>query len=173
MAQEDRLQAAPHSCAKRGEILIFKLKLNKVKLLIILSLIASFIISAVERGQHRIKVKEYDLTLIPESCKDSILEKDELNNRFFKIFLKDCKGAMRLECYNLADSTLKEKGEYISSLALLSSYTHSVNGTTGEARIVVSKYYQPLRDGVWRYYDSSEIRTETYKKGILILSSSK
>lgn len=147
-------------------------KLSKVKLLIVILLITSMAFVGTQKGHYRIKLKEYDITLIPNNCKDSILKIDQLNNRFFKIFLKDCKGALKLECYRLADSLLQEEGSYISSLALLSSYTNSVNPTTGETKVAVSKYYQPLRNGVWRYYDYSGIRTETYKRGVVVSVSS-
>ncbi|MBW7943714.1 MAG: hypothetical protein H3C64_15360 [Candidatus Kuenenia stuttgartiensis] len=140
-----------------------------MKILTILLLVILSISGEVQNGKYRIKVEEYDLTLIPKSCRDSIFKKDEQNNLFFKIFLKDCKGAMKLECYNLSDSTLKEKGEYTSSLALLSSYISSVNGTTGETKILVSKYYQPLRDGIWEFYDSAGIKSKIYKRGILVV----
>lgn len=140
-----------------------------MKLLIIICLVASIEFTEFNKGHYRIKLKEFDITLVPENCKDSILKIDQFNNRFFKIQLKDCKGALSLQCFNLTDSVLQQEGSYISSLELLSSYTHSVNATTGKTEVVVSKYYQPLKDGIWHYYDSSGIKIETYDKGILIV----
>jgi hypothetical protein len=123
-----------------------------------------------ELGHYRIKVDEYKITIVPDSCKQTITEVDKKNNRYFKLYLKNCKGAMLLECYNLRDSTLKEKGTYMASLDLLKSYVNVYNLTKHTTQIVVAKYYQPLRDGSWNYYDSvgNIIKNEVYKQGVLI-----
>jgi hypothetical protein len=123
-----------------------------------------------EQGHYRIKIEEYKLVIVPDSCKQNITETDEPNNRYFKLQLKSCKGAMHLECYNLKDSTLREKGTYISSLDLLKSYEKVYNLTKHKTEVIVSKYYQPLRDGNWYYYDSAGniIKKEVYNKGVLI-----
>ena len=76
---------------------------------------------------------------------------------------------MLLECYNLRDSTLRERGNYIASLDLLRSYNNVYNLTKHTSKIVVGKYYQPLRDGTWNYYDTigNIIKSEIYIKGVL------
>jgi hypothetical protein len=64
---------------------------------------------------------------------------------------------------------IRKKGQYIESLALLSEYDF-VRRFTGNLEIIVRKFYKPLRDGEWLYYDElGEIYLkEKYIRGILI-----
>jgi hypothetical protein len=77
-------------------------------------------------GKYRIRLSEYDLVFVPDNCNAIVSRVDKKNNRYFKLYLRDCKGAMLLECFNLKNSTLKEKGNYMPSLDLLSSYVYAV-----------------------------------------------
>lgn len=121
------------------------------------------------KGNYRIKIKEYNIVIVPDSCKQIIIVVDKKAEAYFKLYLKNCMGAMTFERFSLKDSTLLEKGNYISSLALLSSYETSYSVTKETSKIVVSKYYQPLKHGVWNFYDhkGNIIKKEKYDIGIL------
>lgn len=124
-----------------------------------------------EKGNFRIKLIEYDLTFVPDKCKGMITKVDKKKSRYYKLYLKDCKGTMLFESFDLQDSTLKERGSYIASLDLLKSYIYAINATTGKSEVKVSKYYQPLKDGTWYFYgdEGNKIKAkEIYKRGVLI-----
>ncbi|HET9825989.1 MAG TPA: hypothetical protein VFP87_11675, partial [Chitinophagaceae bacterium] len=64
---------------------------------------------------------------------------------------------------------LTVKGQYSESIALLSEYV-ATRKLNGKGEIKVRKFYQPLRDGLWYYYDESgkAYLKQKYLKGILI-----
>ena len=74
---------------------------------------------------------------------------------------------MFLECYDSRDSVLLEKGNYIASLDLLKSYSNGLDIATGRISIEVIKYYQPLKDGIWYYFNNESVIKKIYKRGIL------
>ena len=118
-------------------------------------------------GRYRIELPEYKLTIVPDSCNQVITKKDQQNHKYYIINLKSCQGKMSLECYNSQDSALLEKGNYIASLDLLKSYGNGLDIATGRTTIQVIKYYQPLKDGIWYYYNSNGVTKKIYKCGIL------
>lgn len=125
-----------------------------------------------EKEKYRIKIIDYGYTFIPQKINSTIWGRLD-DKRLLKIKVKDYKGEMHLECFS-KDSVLIEQGNYINSLELLVSYKYIVDGTSLRQRIGVVKYYEPLRNGVWNFYDSSGIIVlkKKYKEGILIDSIS-
>jgi hypothetical protein len=122
-----------------------------------------------QKKRYRIKLVEYNFMFVPQKrCTDSIKEILP-DGRLLKIKLFDCKGKLSLECYN-SRLVLLEEGEYVNSLDLLKSYYYVVDAERRATGIGVSEFYQPLRDGVWRFYnDSGKITWNViYKNGVLI-----
>ena len=79
-------------------------------------------------------------------------------------------GRLHFKIYSDNDSkTLKVSGHYVESLALLSNYV-LVRRLGGKLEIKVRKFYQPLRDDEWLYYNESGdiYLKERYHSGILI-----
>jgi hypothetical protein len=115
---------------------------------------------------------EYGYTFIPQQSKKTYFGNVDDGN-FLKIHLTDVRGEMDVE-YCAKDSGVLEKGHYINSLSLLRTYSEFVNGTTGRQQIRVVEYYQPLRDGIWYFYDRNKklIDKKTYNRGVLSVSSS-
>ena len=112
-------------------------------------------------------LKEYDYTFTPqkEGCVDTLKEKLD-DGRELKITLSDCKGQMHLECYKKGAKV--EEGDYTNSLALLKKYVNRIDGITGRLKIKTVEFYQPLRAGVWLFYDKKGcvIRKEIYVNGV-------
>ena len=120
--------------------------------------------------KYRIKLIEYNYTFIPQAkCRDTLYGNIDHNN-FLKIYLNNCKGNCDVECYN-KDSVIVEKGSYINSLDLLKSYYYALDASqTSKTEIKVISYYQPLRNGVWYFYNDSGrlFLNKIYNNGILI-----
>jgi hypothetical protein len=123
-----------------------------------------------------VKLNEYKYTFIPRECKGDF-SVVILGGRKLKIHLIDCKGKMNLECYDRS-LELIEKGSYINSLDLLKSYYYAVSigkniDRQHNVSIKISSYYQPLRDGVWYFYNHRRlVMKKKYNAGILIDSLS-
>ena len=115
-----------------------------------------------------IYLKEYNYVFTPQKvgCLDTLVEKLE-DGRQLKIFLFDCAGKMRIECYK--GKSKVEEGNYTGSLDLLKKYIFVTNGHTGKTHIKVSEYYQPLRSGDWLFYDMKGrlLNKKAYKEGVL------
>lgn len=126
-----------------------------------------FLISYQLRSQTHIYLDEYLITLDPVKCNDTIEVKK--NGKLFKIYIKDCRGEMYCEVYQ--KGLLIEKGGYINSLDTLKRYSlHVCRGDCENQReIVVFKYFQPLRDGDWFFYDFEYKKyiSKTFKAGVL------
>jgi hypothetical protein len=90
------------------------------------------------------------------------------NGDSLSFFLYDCKGAMRLKLMN-RKGKVKEEGEFINSLDTLKEYTTLLD-SLGIGKIIISQYFEPLKQGEWKYYDVKTgklIKKETYTSGIL------
>ena len=139
-------------------------------------LLASILLIINQHGsdgvKYRIKLAEYNYTFIPQGrCSDTLVGNIE-GSKFIKIFLFDCKGKMNVECFN-KDSILLEKGSYINSLDLLKSYYYASDASRSKTTVKIISYYQPLRDGIWYFYDEKGklVLNKMYEKGIAIDSA--
>ncbi len=113
-------------------------------------------------------LQEYDIKIYPKklNCSDTLTA--ELKNKIIlKLYVKDCMGAMKVICFK-GEVKISE-GEYCNSLDSLKKYVLNLKAHGGEKEISVSTYFQPLRDGLWIYYNNAgRIKySEYYKKGIL------
>ena len=122
----------------------------------------------------RIYLEEYDYTFRLDGKCIATLSDEISNDRKLKINIFNCKGQLDLECY-IKDTILIEKGSYINSLTLLKKYTYFHRFVPkpfpghNEYTIGVYSYYQPLRNGVWYFYQSKKLyMKKEYNKGILI-----
>jgi antitoxin component YwqK of YwqJK toxin-antitoxin module len=125
-----------------------------------------------QRNKHiyKIWIKEFGVYMVPDSCVGHYVKKNpNEKTKFYKIYLKDCKGAMDIECYSSKDSSLLEKGSYVNSLGVLCTYVNEI-GSSLKMHIGLQYYYQPLKNGHWFTYDSkgNVIKEELYENGILV-----
>ncbi len=141
-----------------------------MKKILFFAILIQLITSSFYRSEKKISIylEEYNYYFTPQKngCVDTILKKLE-DGRVLKIFLFECMGKMRIECFR---ANIKiEEGDYINSLDLLKKYSYGINGVTGKKMIRVREYYQPLRSGVWFFYNNKgqlEFK-KYYEKGVL------
>lgn len=117
---------------------------------------------------RRIVVKEYPgATLLPTGAKNAILFSELFDGRYIKARIYDYRGKMYLWCFS-KDSVLQEKGAYINSLGLLRKQIVTWGAAGAKSRVVISEYYEPLRNGKWFFYDSTGKLKDScyYSKGI-------
>ena len=137
--------------------------MNKVKYLFLSLLLLGYTTPSVI---YPIYIKEYDVYLYPDKgCyKNYTLKVND--STILKINLSSCKGSMMVERYD--KELLVEKGKYINSLALLKSYSYGqVSGRKKSfSEIIVSEYYQPLRDSVWLFYNHGGVTRKIYNRGV-------
>lgn len=129
----------------------------------------------------------------PQSnCKISIRVKTEVIDRFINFHLGEfnkkldngytikgtletCKGLMNIEIYN-EDSILINRGSFIESLDTLSHYVSvfTVDFVDTE-EIVVTPYFQPLKNGIWYFYDEKGnfFSKKMYQSGVIMNKSNK
>jgi antitoxin component YwqK of YwqJK toxin-antitoxin module len=109
---------------------------------------------------QRIIIEDYNIVLanIKSPCQSNIIEHTR-DGKKITIQLLDCMGKMNLKVYR--NNKILEEGSYINSLDTLKGYVYKKTLGSFEKEIVVERYFQPLRDGTWRFYNSKGI---LYKK---------
>lgn len=70
-----------------------------------------------------------------------------------KIYLYDCKGKMYLKLYK--NNVLISEGNYANSLDTLKEYVYDIDPFTGSCYLLVSSYFEPLKQGYWKFYDKN------------------
>lgn len=142
------------------------MKMNKITIALLSITILLTVKSSYAQSAYPIYIKEYDLYLYPDKGCQISYEIKKNDSVLIKIDLKSCKGELNLKLYN--HSILIEEGNYVSSLALLSKY--KIGRVSSRKKMhdemIVEKFYQPLRHGIWRFYKGI-ITKEIYKVGIL------
>jgi len=115
-----------------------------------------FAYSARAQNTHRrypIFIAEYDFIFTPQNgCIDTVSGHLQ-NGNSVRIKLYSCSGKMTIKVYD-RNSKLVEEGQYMNSLDLLKKYTNLINVDSKKSVVKVYAYYQPLRTGEWRFYDS-------------------
>ncbi|GAO44443.1 hypothetical protein [Flavihumibacter petaseus] len=119
-------------------------------------------------SQNRpIYLLEFDCTIQPisASCNEKISAELE-DGTSLTVQLSDCKGRMHIT--QLKNKIIVQEGDYINSLGLLRKYYTRVDGISGKQSIRIFEYYQPLRNGTWRYYNDKGklIKQQMFNKGI-------
>ena len=144
-------------------------KISMLKINIIVSIfsfigLTSFFVPPIKS----IYIEEYNYTFTPQKiCIDTLSAKLD-DGRELKIFLSECEGKMHIICFKRNKKV--EEGDYISSLDLLKKYIFVSNGRSGKTSIKVKEYYQPLRSGVWQFYNQRgvEVTKKIYERGVLV-----
>jgi len=123
---------------------------------------------------NRIYLEEYKYTLVYDGKGINAFSAKISGDRTIIIHLLSRKGQMNVECYD-KDLVLIEKGAYSNSLDLLKKYVDLVTFDdrypgNHKAAIGVYSYYQPLRNGIWSFFDKRKkmYMKKNYIKGILI-----
>ena len=133
----------------------------------LIMLLFSFTLCDYTYGQIDIFLSDYKEYITPRKCNDSITHylKD---SSFLNLKLANCKGKMSIKQYD-RNGNLLLAGQYVASLDTLKEYVDVFNLVGEITAIKVYKYFQPLRDGIWVFYEMNEIKKkEKYKRGILI-----
>lgn len=135
----------------------------------IITLTGLFICTLVFTASSQIDIylKEYKTYITPTKCKDSIVQYIK-DSSFVKINLLNCEGKMNIKEFD-RNGTLLVIGQYRTSLDTLKEYVDVFNIFGDITAIKVNKYFQPLRDGIWTFYENGIIkRKERYRQGLLI-----
>lgn len=146
------------------------------KLLSIICLFLFFSDNLFSQNIGHIYLEEYGYTLIVDKKCKGIFLVTLSENRTIKINLFNCRGKMNVKCYGNTGKLL-EVGSYIGSLDLLKKYVENITFSQrhpGHRKISIGiyKYYQPLRDGRWHFYNDDKLfMIKNYEKGILIDSA--
>ena len=83
------------------------------------------------------------------------------------IDLFECKGRMNFKVFNSKKKMIVQ-GSYINSLDTLKKYSTSRSAINGNKRIKVLSYFQPLPDGVWKYYsEGKQTKIVHYIRGVI------
>jgi hypothetical protein len=118
-------------------------------------------------AQIDIYLSDYKINITPKKCNDkrSIYLTD---SSLLKIDLLNCKGKMNIQQFGKTGILLLS-GQYCASLDTLKQYVQVLNLSLELVKIKVRKFFEPLKDGTWIYYQNGQIdRKEKYNKGILI-----
>lgn len=138
-----------------------------ILMLVLMILLTSF---QIDKKIRRIILKEYEKNggiILPTKLKNENINCELFDGSFLTIQLQDYRGQMVIKHYS-KDAILLEEGGYINSLDLLRIYNTSVEMTTGKKEISVIEYYQPLREGMWHFYQKGRIKkTLLYKRGLV------
>ncbi len=118
-------------------------------------------------AQSTIFLEEYSINIDPVKCIDTVEKKR--GSKKIVLYIKNCMGEMYCEVYE--KNILIEKGNYLNSLDTLTGYSVLVpRGNSEPPKIIVRKYFQPLRDGEWFFYDprKKKVSKKYYDTGIEI-----
>jgi len=135
--------------------------------IIALTTLLIFALSYTASSQIDIYLKEYKTYITPAKCKDSLIHYNK-DSSYVKIDLFNCKGKMSIKELD-RHGTLVATGQYQASLDTLKQYVDRFNLSGDLMDVTVGRYFQPLRDGVWIFYENGlPARQERYKRGVLI-----
>lgn len=135
-----------------------------IKVIPVIFLVTSYLNSV---GQIDIYLRDFKINMTPKKCNDQrvIYLPD---SSYIKVNLINCKGKMTIQQFDHG-GLLILRGEYSASLDTLKEYASEYDLFGDLTKIKVHKYFEPLKNGVWFYYQNSQIsRREEYKKGVLI-----
>lgn len=103
------------------------------------------------------------------SCPDTIKHVMS-DTQYYLCYMRDCRGEMKFEAYS--NDHVIIQGEYVNSLDTLKHCVVVDDGHDPDQPMVVKveQYFEPLKDGVWKYYDDQGnlVKKEIWERGILI-----
>lgn len=120
-------------------------------------------------NSQKISIEEYKIILnnVKPPCHDTLTEFTR-DNKKIVIHLLDCMGQMDIKVYK--GGKLIEEGCYVKSLDTLKRYVYKNALGGGGKEITVGQYFQPLRNGVWIFYNQKGqvLKRVTYLNGIQV-----
>lgn len=93
------------------------------------------------------------------------------SDAFIILTIESCKGKAYFEKFSVSDSSLLLSGSYSDSKGLLANHFRSVDVITGEiGSVSYIKFYEVLKDGIWKYYNSKGVIEEKiiYEDGVVM-----
>jgi hypothetical protein len=125
-----------------------------------------FSLCKVSYAQHNvIYFSEFEIYLTPQRCTDT-LKYFFNDSSYILIKLYDCDGVSSFVVYN-NKRDIKVSGFYAKSLDTLKTYVPVYDFNGDVLRIEVLKYFEPLKEGNWYYYENRKlVRREKYKLGV-------
>jgi hypothetical protein len=143
------------------------LKKSYMKRILLLIFVFIFGLAVDGTGQTDIYLQDYKIYIAPKKCKDSIMQY-LVDSSSVKINLLNCKGKMNIKEFDRS-GVLLVTGQYEGSLDTLKEYV-DVFDIFGELKAIeVHKYFQPIKNGVWTYYENGAVKKkEKYNLGVLI-----
>jgi len=95
------------------------------------------------------------------------IKEDITEDSYMEVVLYDCMGAMQLKGYK--NNLVVVEGNYINSLDTLKACLKVLDPIELKESIIIQKYFQPLKNGTWKYYDlqGKLIKQEEWQNGIL------
>lgn len=119
-----------------------------------------------EKEYLQVYLKEFSIYFLPVDCVCN-MNLDLFSKEKMTIDLFDCKGRMSFKVFD-SKGKLTLEGFYINSLDTLRKYSIGKSAIDGSKKVEVINYFQPLPDGVWRYYKEGKIiKTIQYKGGLI------
>ncbi len=114
----------------------------------------------------QIHLKEFDFYFLPDSCNCKMNMEIPGNTGRLKIDMQSCMGKMTVQEFDSSGKLVAE-GYYAPSLDTLKKYPIGKSAINGARKVSVLSYFEPLPDGVWRFYNgNSIIKTIQYSLGI-------
>jgi hypothetical protein len=110
-------------------------------------------------SQVKIYLEDFDIAFYPKKCTDSIsfdIKKGEYKNTKLLVNLLECEGKCSIQITDKKGIT-RLLGSYINSRDTLKKYSNArVMGRNSKKyvyQIRILKYFSPLRNGIWNFYD--------------------
>lgn len=125
-------------------------------------------INAAQKPINKVQIylNEFDVYILPDSCNSKMHVKLPDNKGELRINLADCMGKMNVNQYD-SSGNLILNCNYAPSLDTLKTYSYGKSAVTGQSKVTVLDFFQPLPDGEWNFYKNNKIiRTIKYKSGV-------
>lgn len=119
--------------------------------------------------EYKIELPDYGVYFYKISSSDTLKKLTDSSCVIF--YIKSCEGEMDVEEWYINNEgikkELKAKGNYMASLDLLKQYMGKEDDF-GDVEMFVESYFQPLKNGTWKYYSENGefLKEEYYQKGI-------
>lgn len=119
--------------------------------------------------KENICINELGICSVFEMSEDTVVHKNT-ENAYYRVFLKSCKGTLYVDKKLYQGNQLVFSGSYIETGELKTSKGIELSIVDGSEKEVIRQYYEPVKDGIWRYWnkDGQLIKEETYQKGKLL-----
>ena len=119
-----------------------------------------------KREMVEIYLKEFGVYFLPDSCqcKMEVETYGEARGKLL-IDLLSCKGKMNVRQVD-SKGKLVAEAIYEESLDTLKRYSVGRSAVIDTSTLSVMKYFQPLPDGIWKFFNNGKVDTVVYKGGL-------